>query len=125
MKRAISTAHQEAMSLIKAQQALPKKEQSSVSFQLAGADVAARQRVFDTGRRDVEKVLSDTELQPWEVSTKLEEIREGVLESLSRAGFFRFDVRRLTRLLIVLQGSICVSGTRLSTRHWACLFKQE
>lgn len=125
VKTAISAAHHEAMTLITAQQALPKKEQSSVSFQLAGADVAARQRVFDTGQKDVEKVLRDTELQPWEVSPKLEEVREEVLEGLSRSGFFRFDVRELDQLFIVLQGSICVSATRLDTRHWECLFKSE
>ncbi len=99
---ALSAASEEAASLIKAQQALSKKGDSSATFPLVGADVAARQRVFDIGRTAVENVLSGTELQPWEVSKKLDEARDMVLESLTRSGFFRFDVRSLTRLSRIL-----------------------
>lgn len=91
---AITTASEEAMKLLPEQHALPKKEQNSLSFQLTGADVAARQRIFDIGQKLVESALSNTELQPWEVSKKVEEARDEVLETLSRSGFFRFDVRR-------------------------------
>ena len=94
VKLAITVAFKEAMKLLAVQQSLPKKEQSSGSFHSTGADVAARQRIFDFGRKAVESALSNTELQPWEVSKKVEEAREEVMEALSRSGFFRFDVRR-------------------------------
>lgn len=92
MRKAIVTASEEAQKWIDQQLQLPRKPPAISSYHLAGADVAARQRVFDAGQALVSKVLTQTELQPWEVEGKLEEARAEIMDRISSSGFFRTDV---------------------------------
>lgn len=93
LSRALSVASKEASRLTALQHNLTPKQASISSFHLAGADVAARQRVFDTAREGVSRILGDPELQSWELEQKLEDAKHALLEELRTAGLFRFDVR--------------------------------
>ena len=89
----MQAACKEAARLIASQQQKLQAKQSDITaFQLAGADVAARQRIFDMGTKIVNSILLDSDIQPWEVSHRLEEAKYSVLETVSKAGLFRNDV---------------------------------
>lgn len=89
----IEIASREAQKLIAQQQGLAPQQSTTGPYVTTGADLAARQRVFDMAREDVLGILRDSSLQPWELEEQLESAKASLLEKLHGLGFFRFDVR--------------------------------
>lgn len=85
-------ASEEVSSLVAQQLQLTPESTALGPVHLAGADVAARQRIFGMARADVNALLSNPSLQPWELHQKLDEAKNELQQRLNTAGFFKFDV---------------------------------